>query len=106
MTNSPTPTVVAMVDPNYYGANDAAPMPGAYWHYSANAVRSDTIYSDAPVATGQRTYSDATDDAVLANYAAACSAEVACHDRGEDVPAIVQSTCDEWMREGFRRGIL
>jgi hypothetical protein len=52
------------------------------------------------------TYADASDEDVLRNYSAACSAEVACHDRGENVPAIVSSTCDEWMREGIRRGIL
>lgn len=52
------------------------------------------------------TYSDAADEAVLENYAKACAVEVLHHERGEDVPAIVASTCDEWMREGMRRGIL
>jgi hypothetical protein len=51
-------------------------------------------------------YSDATDEQVLANYESACAAEVQAHESGESVPAIVTSTCDEWMREGIRRGIL
>jgi hypothetical protein len=52
------------------------------------------------------TYADASDEAVLRNYEAACAAEVAAYDRGENVPAIVAGACDAWMREGIRRGIL
>jgi hypothetical protein len=51
-------------------------------------------------------YGAATDEQVLANYESACAAEVQAHESGEQAPAIVQSTCDEWMREGIRRGIL
>lgn len=36
MENTPHPA--ALADPDYYGADDAAPLPGAYWHYSPNAV--------------------------------------------------------------------
>lgn len=52
------------------------------------------------------TYADASDEAVLANYEAACAAEVAAHDAGQPVPAIVASTCDAWMREGMKRGLI
>jgi hypothetical protein len=52
------------------------------------------------------TYSDASDADVIANYSAACDAEVRAYNRGEPVPDIVRSTCDAWMREGMRRGIL
>jgi hypothetical protein len=56
--------------------------------------------------TAITTYADASDGDVLRNYEAACAAEVQAHESGEPVPAIVQSTCDEWMCEGMRRGIL
>lgn len=59
----------------------------------------------APTTTPS-TYSDASDAQVLANYESACAAEVQAHDAGTPVPKIVSSTCDEWMREGMRRGIL
>jgi hypothetical protein len=52
------------------------------------------------------TYSDASDEDVIRNYCAACDAESSAYDRGEPVPEIVRSTCDAWMREGMRRGIL
>jgi hypothetical protein len=52
------------------------------------------------------TYSDATDQAVLDNYEAACAAEVQAYDTGQSVPAIVSSTCEAWMQEGMGRGIL
>lgn len=39
-TNTPVP----MVDPKYYGAADAAPFPGAFWHYSADAVPATDIW--------------------------------------------------------------
>lgn len=40
MTSIPTP----MVDPNYYGESDAAPFPGAFAHYSRNAVPATDIW--------------------------------------------------------------
>jgi hypothetical protein len=51
-------------------------------------------------------YSDASDAEVLANYEAACAAEVAAHDRGETPPEIVTGAADAWMREGMRRGLI
>jgi hypothetical protein len=56
--------------------------------------------------TALKSYSDASDEDVLRNYEAACAAEVAAYDRGEEVPAIVAGACDAWMREGIRRGLL
>jgi hypothetical protein len=56
--------------------------------------------------TATTTYADASDADVLRNYEAACAAEVEWHERRMPAPAIVTSTCDEWMREGMRRGIL
>jgi hypothetical protein len=65
------------------------------------------IAKPAPIIAGcPAFYGDASDDQVLANYEGACAAEVAHHDAGESTPDIVKSTCDEWMREGIRRGIL
>lgn len=51
-------------------------------------------------------YTEATDVQVLANYEAACAAEVAALGAGAPVSAIVASTCDAWMREGIRRGLI
>ena len=44
------PVPVPMVDPNYYGPDDAAPFPGAFAHYSRNAVSARTIWPEpAPI---------------------------------------------------------
>jgi hypothetical protein len=65
------------------------------------------MYAPEPgVTIRPATYADASDADVIANYSAACDAEVRAYDRGEPVPDIVRSTCDAWMREGMRRGIL
>jgi hypothetical protein len=65
-----------------------------------------TAEMEAELRTLNASYRDATDAQVLANYSAACATEVAAHDAGQPVAEIVSSTCDEWMREGMRRGIL
>lgn len=53
-----------------------------------------------------KTYADAADAEVIENYLAATQAEADIYGRGEEVPSIVTSTAEAWMREGMKRGIL
>lgn len=56
--------------------------------------------------TTYTTYEQATDAEVLANYEAACAAEVKAYDAGLEVPEIVKGACDAWMNEGMKRGLI